>query len=340
MPKPSVDTTRLQRIARAYSESAVFYAALDLALFTHLQRGADTPQALAGAMDVSPLNAERLVTVLLAMGLITSDGERLANAADSARYLVQGEAAYAADWMMFTRDDVPAWFRLTEILRDKREPTTLGMYEDQSVEAARAYHAATYSIGMGAGKRFCKHVDLSRRRRLLDIGGGSGAYSINAVQQFPGLRAVVLDLPAVIEVTQEYLERNVVTDHIDTLAGDFTTIRFPANCDAAVMASNLPIYNEETIQHVVNKVHDALLPGGEFHLIGEMLDDDGCGPLDPALWGMYEAVCGSAGKAHTKAQCAGYLRDAGFTTVTDAEFVPGTLHRVTGIKGTGSGLTT
>ena len=102
--------------------------------------------------------------------------------------------------------------------------------------------------------------------------------------------------------------------------------------DWAVMASNLPIYNEETIAAVVRKVYAALLPGGEFHLVGEMLDADGCGPLDPALWGMYEAVCGSAGKAHTVTQCTGYFEQAGFVDVGAVEFVAGTLQRVSGTK--------
>jgi hypothetical protein len=98
------------------------------------------------------------------------------------------------------------------------------------------------------------------------------------------------------------------------------------------MASNLPIYDESVIQLVVKKVHTALLPGGEFHLIGEMLDDDRSGPLDAALWGMNEALCHSGGKAHTIAQCIGYFKQAGFTRISDEVFVPGVLHRVTGFK--------
>jgi ubiquinone/menaquinone biosynthesis C-methylase UbiE len=327
-----IDTTRLQRLARAYAETAVFHAALDLELFTHIAGGADSIATLASAMDTSLLNAERLVVAVLALGLLEKDGDRLRNASDAERYLVRGIPAYASDWMLFTRADVPDWFRLTTLLQDKTPPTTLGMYADLSVASARAYHAATYSIGMGAGKRFCRRVDLSHRHKLLDVGGGSGAYSINAVKSFPALTAVVLDLPAVIEVTREYLERNGVSDRIAVLAGDFTVSAFPSDCDAAVMASNLPIYNETMIQAVVRKVHDALVPGGEFHLIGEMLNDDGCGPLDPALWGINEAVCRSAGKAHTIAQCVGYFRTAGFLDIAVEEFVPGTLQRVSGIK--------
>jgi len=332
MTTERIDTTRLQRMARAYAETAVFYAALDLAIFSHVAAGADDIGALVRATGMSDLNAERLVTVLLAMGLLERRDGRLVNAPDAARFLVRGASTYAGDWMMFTRADVPKWFDLTGILTDPTPPTLLGMYADLTVESARAYHAATYSIGMGAGKRFCRAVDLGTRRKLLDLGGGSGAYSINAVQRFPQLRAVVLDLSPVIEVTREYLAAHEMSERIDTLAGDFTATAFPRDCDVAVMASNLPIYAPDVIRHVVAKVHAALLPGGEFHLVGEMLDADGAGPLDPALWGMYEAICGTRGKAHTVTQCLDYLRAAGFAHVTATEFVPGILTRVSGLK--------
>jgi ubiquinone/menaquinone biosynthesis C-methylase UbiE len=332
MSEKKVDTTRLQRLARAYTESAVFFAALDLELFTHVAQGQDTEEKLAAAMDVSALHTNRLVTACLAMGLLQWQGDRLRNAPDAQRFLVKGEPTYAGPWMEFTRPGIPDWFKLTDYLRSKEPPSKLGMYEDLTVEAARAYHAATYSIGMGAARRFSKQVDPSSRTKLLDLGGGSGAYCINAVKTYPNLKAVVLDLPPVIEVTKEYLASNGVADRVSTLAGDFTKTEFPDDVDAIVMASNLPIYNEEVIQQVVQKAHDALLPGGEMHLVGEMVYNDRSGPLDSAMWGIAAATSGSAGKAHTIAQCVDYFRNAGFVEVTDEVFVPNILHRVTGIK--------
>lgn len=98
------------------------------------------------------------------------------------------------------------------------------------------------------------------------------------------------------------------------------------------MASNLPIYSREIIAGVVQQVHDSLLSGGEFHLIGEILDDDRRGPIAPALWGLSEAVSGSTGLAHSEADVVGYFTKAGFRDVTANEFIPGTLTRVTGLK--------
>ncbi|HJM50595.1 MAG TPA: methyltransferase [Alphaproteobacteria bacterium] len=331
MAKAGIDTTRLQRLARAYTESATFFAALDFELFTHVEGGVGSVAELAGAMDVLELDAERLVTACLAMGLLEWRDGRLVNAPDAARFLVKGEARYAEPWMTFTRPGVGDWFRLSEIMAAKREPTVLGMYADLTVEQARAYHSATYSIGMGAGRLFARTVDLAGRKKLLDLGGGSGAYSINAVQSYPGLEAVVLDLPPVVEVTKEYLAENGVSDRVSTLAADFTADDFPA-ADVVVMASNLPIYDEAVVAQVVAKAFAALEPGGEMHLVGEMVTDDRTGPLDAAMWGLAEALSGGAGKAHTIGQCRGYFEAAGFEEVGDEVFVAGTLQRVFGRK--------
>ncbi len=328
-----VDTTRLQRLARAFTESAVLYAAIDLELFTHVSAGAGSIPDIAAATGMSELNAERLVTVALAMGLLRkNDADRIVNAPDCEKYLVKGGPRYAGPWMTFTRPEVPRWFELTEKLLDPTPPTELGMYDDLTVERARSYHAATYSIGMGAGRRFCRQVDLTGRRRMMDLGGGSGAYSINAVQRFEGLEAVVFDLPPVTVVTQEYLAENEVTDRVTTMGGDFINDPLPSGCDVAVMASNLPIYNAENIQKVVTKAFEALEPGGEMHLIGETLDSDRIGPLDAALWGLAEIHYGSGGRAHSDAECIGYFETAGFVDVANHEFVPNTLTRTFGRK--------
>lgn len=333
MSETRVDTTRLQRIARAFTETATFYAAIDVDLFTHVSQGARSIDAVAAATGMSLLNAERLVVVMLALGLLEKDADgSIRNAPDSEKFMVSTSERYAGAWMTFTRREVPDWFDLTAKLTSPEPPSELGMYDDLTVERARKYHAATYSIGMGAARRFCRHVDLSHRSKLLDLGGGSGAYSITAVKAFDGLNAVVFDLPPVTVVTQEYIDRNDVADRVDTHGGDFINDPLPTGCDVAVMASNLPIYNAANIARVVRKTFDVLAPGGEMHLIGETLNADGLGPLDASMWGMAEVLYGSGGRSHSTIECIGYFEAAGFVDVENVDFVPGTLTRTVGHK--------
>lgn len=329
-----MDTTRLQRLSRAYMESAAFIAAVELKLFTAVAGGDDTEARLAERLGLSALNAERLVTACVALRLLERDGDRLHNAPDVDRYLVEGRAGYAGPWMLFTRPDWNEWGRLAEHLRRREPPAVLGKYVDFTVEDARRYHEATSSIGLGAGRRFVRQVDLAGRKKLLDLGGGSGAYCIAACREHPALTAVVLDLPPVAEVAREFIAAHGLADRITAVGGDFTRDPFPAGADVIVMASNLPQYSRAIIQQVIAKAFAVLAAGGEMHLVGEMLDAARSGPVDPALWGLNEALAGSTGLAHSVTECRGYFERAGFTGVTAHEFVPGVLTRVTGHKPT------
>jgi predicted nicotinamide N-methyase len=328
---PRLDTTRLQRIAQAYWESAALMAAVELEVFTAIAHGHDTIAAVARAVGTGERNAERLLTALTAMTLLERDGERFVNAPDVQRFLVKDGERYAGPWILFTKPRWQAFGRLSEHLR-RREERRLGQYTEFTVEDARRYHAATYSIGTGAARLFSRSVDLAGRKLMLDLGGGSGAYSIAATATFPGLKAIVLDLPPVAVVAREYIAANGAADRVTALAGDFTTSEFPQGVDVVVMASNLPQYEPALIRLVVGKAFAALVPGGEMHLIGETLHDDRRGPLSAALWGLNEAVQGSTGVAHTEGEVKGYLQGAGFTDVAVHPFVPGVLSRVAGRK--------
>ena len=329
--KPRLDTTRLQKMAQAYWESAALMAGVELEIFTAIAHGHDTIASAAKAVGISERNAERLLTALTAMTLLTRESDRFANAADVQRFLVKDSDRYAGPWILFTKPRWTAFGELSKRLSNPEE-NRLGAYVDFTVEDARRYHAATYSIGMGAARLFSRSVDLKDRKLLLDLGGGSGAYSIVATQTFPGLKAIVLDLPPVAVVADEYIAANNAADRVSTLAGDFTRTEFPQGVDVVVMASNLPQYEPDLIRLVVGKAFAALVPGGEMHLVGETLHDDRRGPLSAALWGLNEAIQHSTGLAHTESEVKGYLQGAGFADVAVHPFVPGVLSRIAGRK--------
>ena len=326
-----VTTVRLQNIALSYGQSAALMAAVEVGIFTAISNGAATYAEVAKALDIHPTNAERLMVMLCAAGMLQTELGRHRNAPDVERFLVQGKPGYMGPWITFTKPQWNEWGRLGEHIRN-RDLTVMGSIHSFTLEDARRYHTATFSIGLGAGRRFVRQVDLTQRRRIMDIGGGSGAYCIAAAKQHTGIRAVVLDLPVVCEVAREFIAQNGVADRVEAQPCDFTRDPFPEDCDVAIMASNLPMYSREMIAHVVNKAHAALLPGGQMHLLGEMINDERSGPWGPAYWGLGQAVGDTLGLAHSEADVVGYFRAAGFKDVDVHEFIAGSLSRVTGTK--------
>ena len=326
-----VTTVRLQNVAQSYGQSAALMAAVEVGVFTAISNGAGTYEEVAKALDIHPTNAERLMVMLCAAGLLEKAHGRHNNTPDVERFLVEGKPGYMGPWITFTKPLWNEWGRLGEHIRTKNLKV-MGAIETFTAADARRYHNATYSIGMGAGRRFVRQVDLGGRKRIMDIGGGSGAYCIAAVKAHPTIRAVVLDLPVVCEIAREFIAENGVADRVATQACNFTLDPFPTDCDVAIMASNLPMYSREVIASVIKKAFDALLPGGEMHLIGETTNDERTGPWGPAYWGLGQAVGDSLGLAHSEADVIGYFRAAGFADVGVHEFIAGSLSRIAGTK--------
>ena len=330
-PRPT--TVRLQRMVRAYRESAALMAGVELGLFTKVAEGGHTEASLADALGLTRLHGERIAVALVGLGLLERDGDKLRNAPDVERFLVEGKQGYAGEWMLFTKPDWDEWGRLTDHLRNQTPPRADNVKVSEfTVDDARRYHRATYSIGRGAGRLFLRQVDLTGKKHMIDIGGGSGAYCIEACKLYPDLKATVLDLASVAEVAKEFIGENGMTGRVEAQACDFNNDPFPQGADVAVMASNLPMYGREEFTAVVKKAYDALAPGGEFHLVGEALNRERNAPADAGLWGLSEAIVNGTGLSHSVGDVEGYFEAAGFQGISTVSFVEGVLMRTSGCK--------
>jgi SAM-dependent methyltransferase len=327
-----INTVRLQDISYGHKQSAALRAAVELDLFTGISNGAVNFKGIAAATGITELNAQRLVVACAAVGLLEKDDNGYKNAPDVERFLVKDKPTYVGPWLLFASRDFEDWKNLGEYLRSDEPPRILGMYGSLTEEMAREYHEATYSVGLGAGFLFSKNVDMSRRNLILDLGGGSGAYCIAAIQRYPQLKAIVMDFEPVTRITREIAAQWGLEEKISTLAGDFTADPFPQGVDVIIQASNLPQYNGKGLESVMKKGFDALVPGGEYHIVGETVTDEKDGTLGPALWGLHEALFGSLGRAHSEGEVISYLRNAGFEEISVNEFIPGSLTRITGYK--------
>jgi hypothetical protein len=330
--KPKLNTVRLQNISYGHKQSAALTAAIEIDLFTRVSEGASTFAKVAEALGLSELNAQRIVVACAAIGLLEKDAAGYKNAPDVERFLVKGKPTYVGPWLLFATHDFEHWKDLKDYLVSDEPPRILGLYENLSDEMATEYHEATYSVGLGAGFLFSKDVDLSHRHLILDLGGGSGAYCIAATQRYPHLKAIVMDFEPVTKIASEFIAQWGLEDKISTRAGDFTSDPFPQGPDVIIQASNLPQYNQNALESIMRKGFEALVPGGEYHLVGETLSDEKDGTLGPALWGLHEALFGSLGRAHSEKEVIAYLENSGFVNVAVHEFIPGSLTRITGYK--------
>ncbi|NIR07513.1 MAG: SAM-dependent methyltransferase, partial [Candidatus Aminicenantes bacterium] len=88
----------------------------------------------------------------------------------------------------------------------------------------------------GRADAFIENIDLSGRKKLLDVGGGPGTYSIAACRRFPKLKAVVFDLPETIAIANEVIAGEGMQDRVTTRAGNWETDTFGKDNDVVLFS--------------------------------------------------------------------------------------------------------
>lgn len=181
------------------------------------------------------------------------------------------------------------------------------------MEQARRVAASMHAHSLPAAVGLARNADFSSVTRLLDVGAGSGCYSIALAQANPSLRATIMDLPAMCDVAQEYIQAGSVEGRVDTLAIDMFREPWPEGYDGVFFANVWHDWNLETCAWIAKQTHDILPSGGHAFLHEMLLDDDGDGPLTTVSFSMM--MLGTEGQQFTLPELKGLLEDAGFASI-------------------------
>jgi hypothetical protein len=144
---------------------------------------------------------------------------------------------------------------------------------------------------------------------LLDVGGGSGIYSIACLRRNPRLHAIVFDRQEVLRVASEFAEQYGVSDRLQLQAGDMFSDQFPS-ADQILLSNILHDWDEPECLELVTRCAAALPSGGRLSIHDVFLSDAHDGPLPVAL---YSAALFSItqGRAYSAAEYRKWLTAAG-----------------------------
>lgn len=278
--------------------------------------------------------AQKIVDACAALGLLQRREGLYYNASDVEKYLVRGKPGYRGIWMTLGKASFAMWTEVAAILRGDRPPWGEGFYHEawKNEEVAHLMNQATFNIGLGSGYRLARSFDFSPYSLLLDLAGGSGCYCIALTSEYPHLRAIVMDYATICASAEKFISQAGLSERIKTHPGDLVKDDFPQEADVMLMSSCLPNFTSGELRTVFTKAFQAMVPGGTMIILGEALNNDRTGPVEPAYWGLEEALVGGHGESHTVAEVCQLLEEAGFINCEVGEFVPGVLTRITSQK--------
>ena len=121
--------------------------------------------------------------------------------------------------------------------------------------------------------------DMSGFQRLLDVGGNSGEFALNACRRHPGLRATVCDLPVVCELGAEHVRSHAEASRIGFHASSGVGAAMPQGHDIVSFKSMLHDWPDDAMAKFLAQAHRSLTEGGTMLLFERQRPRYGAAPV-------------------------------------------------------------
>jgi 2-polyprenyl-3-methyl-5-hydroxy-6-metoxy-1,4-benzoquinol methylase len=319
-PADTQATRSILEMATAFQRSRVLLTAYELDIFTAINEDSKTSAEVAEAVDADPRATDRLMNALVALGLLEKREGRFSNSPAAARLLVRGRPDFMAG-LAHTAHLWQTWSGLTQAVR--RGTGTVGdEVNARGPEWLRAFIGAMHWRAKQMADGVVGTLDLSGVSRVLDVGGGSGAFSMAFVRARQGIHAVVFDLPNVLPITRTYVESAGYAAQIGTTVGDYRSDDLPKEFDLVFLSAIVHANSDEENRRLIRKCAAATNAGGRVVVVDQIMNDDRTAPAQGAMFALNMLVGTGGGDTYTESEVRTWMMEAGLHDVgrTDTPF--------------------
>jgi ubiquinone/menaquinone biosynthesis C-methylase UbiE len=299
----------LNDLARAFQRSRLVLTAIELDVFTAVGSGAPA-SAVAATVGANERASAILLNALVAVELLTKQGNVYRNSELAARHLAAGSPDPARLALMHTASLWSRWSTLTNCVRAGTSLAAAGRGEDDA--GTRAFIAAMHRNASARAPEVIAALALSGVYRVLDLGGGSGAYSIAFAKSRPELRAEVLDLPEVVPLARTHAREAGLAERVTAREGDIAQESYGEGYDLVWISQICHMMGPDENLAMLRKVHRALAPDGRVAIQEFLLHPNRTGPPHAALFALNMLVGTAHGNTYTEGDLLSWLAEAGF----------------------------
>ena len=304
-------------LSRSFQQSRVFLTAFELGIFTVLGEEEKSSNQVARETGADPRATDRLLNALCVTGAIKKKDNRFYNSGAAGQYLVKGKTGYQAG-IMHSVNLWDSWTNLTESVKTGSS-VKIDPVAERDDKWFKSFIAAMHNRAYMEAPSLVQQIDLTGVKKVLDVGGGSGAYSMAFVKAGDDIRSTVFDLPNVVKMTENYVREEGLEDKIDTAPGDYNKDELPSGYDMAFLSAIIHINSPEQNIALIKRVSRALNPSGRIVISDFIMDDDRTSPAFGAFFALNMLVNTDSGDTYTESEIKGWFAQAGMEFIARKE---------------------
>jgi predicted O-methyltransferase YrrM len=301
-----------------YWETKILLTAAKLDVFSAIDTRPKSAQELAERVGADASMLGILLNALVAMKLLTKDGELFGNSSTALTHLVRHSTQYVGHLLLLHDAEWNNWGRLEETIRTGRRMVDRHVFETDP-ELGSNVLAVLNRIGQQSGPDLARRLNLMGKERILDLGGGAGTNTIAFCHVYPELVATVFDLPATLRLTEKTVKEAGLESRIRLLPGDFNSDPLGGPYDLVLMSDILHYQTFQMNRQVVGKVFASLASGGRLVIKDRFLEESGAGPAWTTAFAVHILVNTQHGGCYRASDAMQWMTDAGFVSVTELE---------------------
>jgi predicted O-methyltransferase YrrM len=304
----------IDRIANGYREAQILFTANRLNIFHRLADQRWTLDRLSDSLSVSRRGLQILCDALVALSLLQKEGELYFNSQAARDCLLPSSPAPKREILLHGARLYQRWGHLYDAVREG------GPVPEQVTDAAfqhdeRAFARAMADSGRSMAAQTAASLDLSRVRRLLDLGGGPGIYAMEFVRRNPGLRATLFDGAATLEIARERIAEAGLTERIELRSGDAFQDSFGGPYDFIFLSNIVHAYSAAENAILIKRCALALGAPGRICIKDFFLEEGRTQPVGAAVFAVNMLVNTEDGNCYTFDEACSWLTDAGLLCV-------------------------
>ncbi|MFG2497886.1 methyltransferase [Streptomyces sp. NPDC048441] len=321
MAQPTEESSRVHSILTAYLQSKAVFTALELGVFETLEESPRTVPELAARLGLEQRPTRALLTALRGLELVRTEGVEYGNTPEAARFLIAGRPEYMGGFAEHQNAHFGHFARLGDAVRTNASLNQRVLkkgYRDQGAAAGegregtgRLIQAMRVSSRLQADK-LAATVPLDDVRSVIDLGCGSGDYSIALAKHHPELRITSLDYPAVCDLTRANVREAGAGNQVEVRPTDIMEDPWPES-DAVLLSHVLDGYGPERATHLIRRIHAHLPDGGRLFVHAHM--PSLATGVFPYLFGLILLVNTEEGEVRDEDDIRGWVNEAGFRKV-------------------------